>query len=539
MDKTIPKIMETIYTLSEIVKNQEKELSNLKKFILTLPEIRKQRLSYINKEKILYEMETWDELGVTNQNRSPKIIVSLTSFPERMYDIVYTLYSLLCQTLKPDKVILWLGEEQFPRREKDISKRILDLTENGLTIGWYKDIRSYKKLIPSLLKYPDDLIVTADDDIYYPENWLELLYNSYLEDPDSVHCHRAHKVSVDNNSFNPYKSWKVCIADSSCTYSNFCTTGGGVLFPNKIFHEDVLKEKIFLNCCPSADDIWFWAMSVLNRKKIKVVNECINTIKFVNPKRELGIFNEHVLAKKNVTKNENDLQLNNILKHYPQIIDILKEDCFLEKKLLSQSHFSSDYWENRYKNGGNSGPGSYKKLSEFKAEIVNRFVENNHVKTIVEWGCGDGNQLSLMNYPSYVGIDVSSKAIEICNKKFNDDCNKNFFRVGDLYCHNLHDKFEMSLSLDVIYHLIEDSVFESYMDNLFSSSKKYVCIYSSNTNNKYSTSAHVRHRLFTDYVRKYYRDWKLIDKVNNRYPFDDKNQNITSFSDFYFFAKYC
>ena len=79
---------------------------------------------------------------------------------------------------------------------------------------------------------------------------------------------------------------------------------------------------------------------------------------------------------------------------------------------------SGDYWQKRYLRGGNSGNGSYGKLAHFKAEVINRFVEEKSVKTVIEWGCGDGNQLKLANYPQYIGYDISSKAISICREKF-------------------------------------------------------------------------------------------------------------------------
>ena len=112
------------------------------------------------------------------------------------------------------------------------------------------------------------------------------------------------------------------------------------------------------------------------------------------------------------------------------------------------------------------GAGSYNRLAEFKAEIINKFVRDNNVSKIIEWGCGDGNQLKLAEYPEYIGYDVSKKAVKICREKFSDDLTKQFIWCGG-------DRFEnkvrgdLSLSLDVIYHLIEDDVYEQYMEWLF------------------------------------------------------------------------
>ena len=160
-------------------------------------------LKTIDKVSLDKEIENYSLSGVTGDEKG--LIISLTSFPQRMYEIHYTLYSLLTQTVKPAKVILWLGIEQFPNKEKDIPEKVLKLKENGLTIGWYKNLRSYTKLIPALTNYPNNIIVTADDDIYYEKDWLEKLIKSYEENKNCIICHRAHKVKIKKDTLAPYK----------------------------------------------------------------------------------------------------------------------------------------------------------------------------------------------------------------------------------------------------------------------------------------------------------------------------------------------
>ena len=156
-------------TLYKKIKSQQ-EFINKVNFLLT---------KGINKERIIYDIENFKDSGIKEQPRNPKLIVSLTSFPERMYDLHFCLYSLLTQTLKPDEVILWLAAEEFPNKEADLPQKVLQLKDNGLTIKWCENIGSYKKLIPTIREYPNDIIVSADDDIFYPAEWLERLYNSY------------------------------------------------------------------------------------------------------------------------------------------------------------------------------------------------------------------------------------------------------------------------------------------------------------------------------------------------------------------------
>jgi cyclopropane fatty-acyl-phospholipid synthase-like methyltransferase len=197
---------------------------------------------------------------------------------------------------------------------------------------------------------------------------------------------------------------------------------------------------------------------------------------------------------------------------------------------------SAAYWEKRYEQGGNSGAGSYNRLAEFKAEILNDFCNRNNIQKIIEFGCGDGNQLKLAKYKNYIGLDVSEKSIEICKKIFQKDDTKEFYVLDNLNLKEKLFKADLVLSLDVIFHLVEDSVFETYMNNLFSTFPKYVIIYASNYEFQPKV-AHVRHRCFTNYIEKQYPEFSLIDVVKNKYPFDEKDPNNTSFADFYFFEK--
>ena len=129
---------------------------------------RRKNLKTINRTGVDYKIRNFIASGITENKRDVKIIVSLTSFPERMEDIQYTLYSLLNQEFKPDELILWLSQEEFPNKEKDLPQVVLKFRENGLQIKWCENLYSYKKLIPTLKEYKNCncIIVTADDDIY-------------------------------------------------------------------------------------------------------------------------------------------------------------------------------------------------------------------------------------------------------------------------------------------------------------------------------------------------------------------------------------
>lgn len=192
---------------------------------------------------------------------------------------------------------------------------------------------------------------------------------------------------------------------------------------------------------------------------------------------------------------------------------------------------SGDYWEHRYREGGNSGAGSYGRLAEFKAEVLNRFVEERGIQSVVEHGCGDGAQLELAHYPSYLGLDVSPAAVVMCCERFRSDDTKQFRVVGE----EEPGHHDLALSLDVIYHLVEDSIYEQYMRHLLGSSRRYLGIYASNED-RATRDVHVRHRRFTDFIEAT-KEWRLIERVPNRYPYDRRRKSETSFADFYFFER--
>jgi len=194
---------------------------------------------------------------------------------------------------------------------------------------------------------------------------------------------------------------------------------------------------------------------------------------------------------------------------------------------------SKEYWSGRYDEGGNSGPGSRGILASYKASIVNRVIQENNINEVLELGSGDGYQCQFFTVSKYTGLDVSKKAIDLCNAKY---CNKkewNFYNMSDDEAKSV--EADLTLSLDVIFHLIEDNVYEEYMEKLFDSSRKYVLIYSSNVETQ-SSADHVKHRKYTEWVETNKPNFKIIEEMDNPYPYAP-NSDITktSFSSFKLF----
>ena len=151
---------------------------------------------------------------------------------------------------------------------------------------------------------------------------------------------------------------------------------------------------------------------------------------------------------------------------------------------------SREYWERRYALGGDSGAGSYGEAARYKAAVLNAFVEQHGIRSVMEFGCGDGHQLSLARYPAYVGLDVSDTAIARCRAAFDSDPTKSFLPVGEY----AGESAQLVLSLDVLFHLVEDAVYQEYLQQVFGAASEYVILYTTSTKEPLRTMRHVRHR---------------------------------------------
>jgi SAM-dependent methyltransferase len=196
---------------------------------------------------------------------------------------------------------------------------------------------------------------------------------------------------------------------------------------------------------------------------------------------------------------------------------------------------SRTYWEQNYINGGNSGPGSYGRLAAAKAEFLNGFVEREGISSVLEIGCGDGNQLSLARYPSYVGADISAYTVDACRERFADDASKRFLVAGS----EPLPVCELAISLDVIFHLVEDETFERYMVDLLEHASRFVVLYTSDSDvfDPYESSPlHVQHRPVGRWMATQH-DWHFKGRHPNPYPYDERNLHTTSPADFYVYEK--
>ena len=197
---------------------------------------------------------------------------------------------------------------------------------------------------------------------------------------------------------------------------------------------------------------------------------------------------------------------------------------------------SGDYWQQRYLRGETSGSGSYGRLAQFKAAVLNDIVAERSIATVIELGCGDGAQLAIARYPSYTGVDVSPAAVAVCQKKFAGDATKRFITLDQF--RQMRPTADLAMSLDVIYHLVEDSIFDGHLRDLFGAGTRFVAVYSSNSDRIVDPAPHVRHREFTRWVAQHAPDWRLARTYKNPYPYRWWNRKHSSHCDLFLFERH-
>lgn len=187
-----------------------------------------------------------------------ELIVSLTSYPPRYATLSKALRSLLSQDVRADRTILWLAQ----RDEELLPAEVRELQQHGLEIRTCPDLRSYKKIVPALQAFPEAFIVTADDDLYYPRDWLTKLVGGFVPAEKVIVCVRAHRPERDGSGFRPYPSWHwEYVTVGEIRGDLFPTGGAGALYPPGSLAPEATDVNAFTELCPTADDVWLYCMA--------------------------------------------------------------------------------------------------------------------------------------------------------------------------------------------------------------------------------------------------------------------------------------
>jgi predicted O-methyltransferase YrrM/SAM-dependent methyltransferase len=431
------------------------------------------------------------------------IFVSLTSIQQNQQILLLTLNSIEQQSLRPTKCYIYLSEEPY-LQDIGFKDKILDeslqnyLNEKAdlFEVKWCLNTGPFRKLVPLLTdKFEQDcIIITLDDDTVYHPELIQHLMADY----------QIHQCCINYRGFtmkyqNSIKeiNYEDRAKTIPCNLYNFHTGKSGVLYHTSFFRSTkglILNEKLFLSCCPTGDDIWFNFCRIANDIKCYVTN--FNYM-IKDQTNQYGLFSNY-----NVIHQTNSIA---IQKTIAKLIEL--GYLFDQPK----SHFSSaSYWEQRYARGGNSGLGSYNDSAIFKSNLINDLITRQRIESMIDFGVGDGNLLKSLKPIDYIGLDVSPTIIEKCKFLFSEDTNKQFFLYDEF---NMTTQKDLTMSCDVLYHLVEDQIYYQYLDNLFNCSKKAVIIYGADVDK--NEAPHVLKRKFTNFISIKYPQWQLSQSVMN------------------------
>ena len=248
----------------------------------------------------------------------PSVVVSLTSYGDRVGKcVVYTAYSLLAQSVRPSRVVLWLDQSRF--NDHNIPRSLRFLCSYGLEIRYCKDIRSYTKIIYSLRNFPDKHIITADDDLYYTSDFVKEFVEAHREHPQSIITAWARiPVVRADGQLAPYREWpevKNVTAGYSYDGRRLLPLGvGGVFYPSHVFDDEVLNESVFLSLCPKADDIWLYVMGLRRGVDKRLLLD--SRISYYQTDTLRQCLTSDRLTEANRFGGENDSQLKALLDYY-------------------------------------------------------------------------------------------------------------------------------------------------------------------------------------------------------------------------------
>lgn len=258
--------------------------------------------------------------GLNNiEKRDKLIIVSLTTIPSRIWSVQISLDCILRQTVKPDKIILNLGQEVF--EGVTLPKSFKNLEKRGVEIRYVSYLSPHSKYYYTMQDYPNDIIVTIDDDVIYKRTVINELLKSYQRHPNAVSCLRAHKMMFDRN-FNllPYNQWNYeTIEENIPSMRIFSTGAGGVLYPPRSLYKDLFETKLIRELCFRTDDVWLKAMEVMNKTPVVLASKNYRRLTLVKRSQK------YALKRTNTHKAENDVSIKNVFGYYEIKYEDLKD----------------------------------------------------------------------------------------------------------------------------------------------------------------------------------------------------------------------
>ena len=269
------------------------------------------------KLKVVYDIRLRKAVGLSSRQEN-SVIVSLTSYGNRVKgSAVYTVYSLLRQRVRPERVVLWLDEKEF--NSQNLPDDLRFLCDYGLEVRFGKDIGPYTKIIHSLSTFPNKHIITADDDLFYTKNFVEEFVDAHRKHPQAIITGYA-KMPMTNGKHQiaPYGEWaEYHHVPASFQYNSatlFPLGWGGVLYPSHVFDDEATNEAVFMSLCPKADDIWLYIMGLRCHAEKRMLTD--SRIAYYHTDLLRQYLTRDRLTATNRFGGENDTQLQALLAHY-------------------------------------------------------------------------------------------------------------------------------------------------------------------------------------------------------------------------------
>ena len=254
--------------------------------------------------------------NMIRQIEGTNLIVSMTSYGYRLEKTCpYALYSILLQKHLPNRIVLNIDQQKW--NDENIPELLKKLQRVGVEINYTDDIGPHTKFIPTLKKYPNDIIITADDDVYYDEDMVADLYASYEQsDKKTVICREGKCIIKKDGKILPY---------SELPHTRKNEEGvpmipfgyAGVLYPPHIFGDEIFNMEKMKQLAPKADDIWFAAMELYYGIRTQYIKSKAWTGNSdVDRNEEYNAEVSNALYLTNDIMGQNDVQWEAVVAHY-------------------------------------------------------------------------------------------------------------------------------------------------------------------------------------------------------------------------------
>ena len=258
------------------------------------------------------------------------IIVSMTSWPQRITLVAPALYSIYNHTLPQNAIhlVLVLAIPEFPHKELDLPIVLQKMIQAGIVelIWCDENWFSHKKLMPTLFKYPNNPILCCDDDVIRPHGWLECFYKDHLRFPHDVIAGTCcYQIGFDNDIFNPTKCVITNTADYAGTIMNCSRPAngfGGILYPANTFTDSrFFDTNLMMNLSARSDECWQFCFNIIEHRTIRWLSKPYPYSMLVQPNSQKTSMGQARVDGRITSYNEiHDMLFNSIPEFKPALI---------------------------------------------------------------------------------------------------------------------------------------------------------------------------------------------------------------------------